>query len=325
MKKMKYIITLIILGTIIFASCEKNDPILFQNEDTFIAFQATGGSVVEATLVDGVPVENTIEITVMVVTLDEQPLTVDFYFDTLGIENPAVEGEAFTLLNDSKTLSFPEGWGTAKIRIRTIDDDIFTGNRSVNIKLGENSAGYPNGVEDTYRLTVVDDEHPLALVLGTYNVAGTDWWGDAFSTTVETSAVDGDITRVQFPVGQACYGWGVPETYIAYADVDLDEMTFNIKAGQEFPNFGFGPFKITGFVGGGTTETIEDGQPVRATIDEDGNIYMVDHIRFMITDGANAGLHFDIWDDDVVWTKTGKKSAGRTDVSDDRERVLRAY
>lgn len=308
MKNIKYLFTSIILGAIVFASCEKNDPILFQNEDSFVAFEGTAGSVVEATVVDGVPVENEIEIKVMVVTLNSTPVTVDFEFSTEGIANPAIENEAFVLLNDSKTLSFPDGWGYASIRIRTIDDDIFTGNRAVNIKLTGNSAGYDLGRESTYRLTVVDNEHPLNIVLGSYSVEGVSYFYGDFSTTIETSAIEGNLEQVEFKLNQLLIGWGVPDDYMVIADVDLDEMTFNIETGQEYPTFGYGPFVLSAF--DLDWEDVDDGEYITGTIDEDGNITQSDHrIAFRITAGGNEGLHFDILDPGIEWTKTDKKSA----------------
>ena len=304
MKNSRNIFIFAIFGLILFASCQKNDPILFQNEDSFAAFEVRAGSVAEATVVDGVPVPNEIEIKVMLVTLDNTAVTVNFEFSTEGIDNPAVEGADFQLLNAGKSLTF-NGMGHQSIRIRTIDDDIFTGDRQVHIVLTSVSGGYKLGAERRFLLTVVDDEHPLNLVLGAYNVTGTDAWGGAVNVTIETSAVSGALDKVSFPLNQLIPGWGAPDNALVYADVDLDEMTFYIQAGQEFPSFGYGPCRIGGW-DGVTDDPLEDGEFVKATIDANGNITMLDWIGVQITEGDNAGLWFDIWANDVVWTKQGK-------------------
>ncbi len=321
MKKLiKYTISLAAV-LLMFASCEKNEPILFEAGDSFIAFEKPNGTVSEATAGE----ENIIEIRVMVVTLNNQALTVNFDFSTEGIANPAVENDAFVLLNDSKALSFSNGMGYETIRIRTIDDDVFTGNRSVNIILGTNSAGYPNGTTSSFRLTIVDDEHPLNIVLGTYSVTGNDDWGDpTVNTTILTSAVEGNLNQVSFRLNQFIPGWGVPNAMLIYADVDIQNSTFNIKAGQEFVSFGYGPCR-TGAFNGETGAAMQDGENIRATFDENGNIHMIDRIGIQITTGVNAGLWFDRWSADVVWTKTSKNHVVLQDVPVNANRVLREH
>jgi hypothetical protein len=314
-----------VFGLFLFASCEKNEPELFQNEDSFIAFERSSGSLNEAVMVDGVPVEQEIEIRVMLVTLDNSPVNVTFEFNHEGIDNPAVEGEAFELLNTSKTLSFPNGMGYQSIRIRSIDDDIFTANRQVNIKLTGNDAGYGIGAESNFRLTVVDNEHPLNLVLGTYSASGTDAWGDAVSATIETRAVEGILDQVAFPLSHFAAGWGAPAAAMVFAEVDLDEMTFKIRVGQDYASFGYGPCKISGY-DGATGDSMEDGEYIVALIDEDGNLDFQDYMGLLITEGGNAGLSFEIWSDDVVWTKVAKDMIDPASIGAPRnQRVLRSF
>jgi len=333
MKKIiKYIFSMIALSVLLIA-CEKNEPIMFENENSFISFLSSARSVSEATMVEGEPVVNTLAIPVMLVTFDNSPVTVEFDFSVEGIpeEAQAHEDDAFVLLNDSKTLTFSGGladgstMGYDTIYIQTIDDEIFTGNRRFDIKLLSNSAGYSFGTRSSIRVTIIDDEHPLNIVLGTYNVEATSYFGGSANTTIETSAVEGTLEQVSFPLAQLIPGWGVPESALVYAIVDVEEKTFNIQIGQDYASFGYGPCKISGYDPEFTR--MEDGLFVRGTFDEDGTITLHDHIGVIITDGQNAGLSFEIWEPGSVWTKVGKKSMPFqfTDEAEPRDLILRRF
>lgn len=331
MRKLIYYTLGIAAVFMLMTACEKNDPIVFQNDDSFIGFVRGNGAVTEASVVEGVAFENTIAIPVMLVTLDNNPVTVDFDFSIEGIaeETQAIENETFTLLNENKTLSFSGGitegssMGYDTIFIQTVDNEIFTGNKRVNIVLMSNSAGYNFGSLSTFSLTVVDNEHPLNIVLGTYDVTGESAFGGSLSTTIETSAVEGTLEQVSFPLAQLIPGWGVPATDLVYAMVDPEAKTFRIQTGQAFATFGYGPSKISGY--DAETETLmEDGEYIEGTFDDDGNITLHDLIGVMITSGSNEGLSFEIWSAGSVWTKQAKKSVEVAPVSKD-ESMLRRF
>lgn len=330
-KTIKYIFGIIALS-VLFTACEKNEPIMFENEDSFIGFIRSNASVSEAKVVDEEAFVDTVAIPVMLVTFDNSPVTVDFDFSVEGIteESQAIEGEAFTLLNESKTLTFDGGladgstMGYDTIYIQTIDDEIFTGNRRFDINLLSNSAGYDFGTQNSVRVTIVDNEHPLNVVLGTYDVQATSAFDGDASTTIETSAVEGTLEQVSFPLAQLIPGWGVPATYLVYATINLEEKTFNIQIGQDYASFGYGPCKISGY-DGETEERMEDGLFIRGTFDDDGNIVLNDLIGVIITDGNNDGLSFEIWEAGSVWTKVAKKSNDVAPEVEERELILRSF
>lgn len=326
MKKIIIYIFGVVALALLFAACEKNEPILFSNEDSFIAFMNGAADVNEATVVGEVATENVIAIPVMLVTFDNSPVTVEFDFSVEGIPEAiqAIENEAYTLLNDSKELNFAGGdvegstMGYDTIFIQTIDNEIFTGNRRFHIDLLSNSAGYDFGTLSTTEVTIVDNEHPLNIVLGNYSVEATSVFGGSANTNIATSAVEGTLEQVSFPLGQLIPGWGVPPTDLVYATVNLEESTFNIQIGQDYASFGYGPCKISGY-DGETGERMEDGLYVRGTFDADGNIVLSDQIGVIITDGNNVDLSFEIWEAGAVWTKTSKKdfpSVSEKDISD---------
>ncbi len=72
------------------------------------------------------------------------------------------------MVNDSKTLSFPNGWGYDTIWIQPGDNEIFTGDKTFNITLTANSEEYSFGALSSTVVNIKDNEHPLNLVLGDF-------------------------------------------------------------------------------------------------------------------------------------------------------------
>ncbi|HEN21300.1 MAG TPA: hypothetical protein ENN86_04745, partial [Desulfobacteraceae bacterium] len=116
-------ILFILAAVVLFASCE-TEYIMFDSSKNFVAFTAKSVNIPE-------PATKAVGIPVLVTALPGSPaLTVTFEFDYEGLdEKAAEEGSEFTLVNDSKTLSYPQGWGYDTIWIKPIDNDIFTGNK----------------------------------------------------------------------------------------------------------------------------------------------------------------------------------------------------
>lgn len=221
---------------------------------------------------------------------------------TQGHANPAVLGEDFTISSMNVNVAV----GIASVKIVPVDDDVFTGNRTFTLKIASNSQNYPLTAQSQVLVTILDNEHPLKLVIGTYHVVGTDAWGDPVDATVVTSPVDGDLTKVSFPLVQLS-GYDAPATNKVMVNVDLAAGTFRIQVGQTYPTWGYGPCKLSGY-DGATGSALEDGSFIRGLIDEDGNITFLDYMGVLITSGVNAGLSFNIWSPDVVWTKVGNKA-----------------
>jgi len=301
----KYII-LVLASVLLFGimSCEDlNEPIVFEQDDAYVAFTSTAKTIAEGESA------TTYAIPVMVVATEGSPeVTVDFEFMPDTANSPAYADENYELVNDSKTLTFSKGWGYDTIFVRTIPDGEFTGDKSFFIDIVDNSQGYQdNGPESTINVTWQDNEHPLNLVLGTYEISGTDAWGDSYTRTVEIKPHPENYTQVAIQVNQFSPGWGFPDDEIFYADVDLDAMTFEIQAGQSFGDYGYGPSKISGYVGAAGDPRIDDGDYITGDIAEDATITLNDWIGVIITSGSNEGLSFDLYQPST-WTKVGKKS-----------------
>mgnify|MGYP006292054159 CR=1 FL=1 len=291
------------------ASCDDiNEPIVFDQEDAFVAFTSASKTIKEGSSA------TTYAIPVMVSAHEGSPaVTVDFDFATPADTSlqPAEEGVDFELINDSKSLNFEKGWGYDTIFVRTIPNGEFTGDKNFVIQITGNSQDYQDdGLETTMAVTLQDNEHPLNLVLGGYEISGTsDFYGD-FTSQISIEPHPDNYTQVTLYVNQLIPGWGYTSEDIFYADVDLDAMTFKIQAGQSFPTRGYGPSIITGWFGADGSTKIDNGEYISGDIAADGTITINDWIGFEITSGTNEGLFFDIWQNGTVWSKTGKKKSG---------------
>ncbi len=279
-----------LLSAVVLAACS-TDPVLFDESSFYVAFNKNASQVKE----NG----DTLLIPVDVAAFKGSPattVTVAVLPDTGA--TAAVEGVDYTIV--SKTLSFPGGMGTKYIQVVPIDNNVFEGNKFFRIGLVSNTANYAFGAVTENKVTIVDDEHPLKLVLGEYIFAGLDAWGDPFSCNVTTQSVEGDLTQIQFPV-DALIGFGAPLTDVVIASVDLTAKTFKIKTGQSYANFGYGSYKVSGY--DADENQLSDGEYVTGTIDNNGNITMNEMLDFVITSGSYEGSSFAIFGIGAVWTK----------------------
>ena len=176
---------LVALATMAFSSCS-NDLPEFNDADAFVALRATTASFVE----NG---EGT-EIEVLLTSLNGLEGSVDFEIVPDSV-TPANEGEDFTIENASKTLTFTKDAPTQSIKIKPIDNDVYTGDKRFTINL-VNAKGVNLGANKSITVTVEDDEHPLAFMLGTYAAKGKGNWDGDIEWTVKIAKDDTDAAKV---------------------------------------------------------------------------------------------------------------------------------
>lgn len=276
-------------------SCKEVD-LTFDQDRAFVAFTDASGS-----LVENATENHTLEIYYASTTTANVSVTLQF--DAAGIDNPAVEGVDFTVVS-SKTVSFANNL-VQVVEIQAIDNAIQDRDKSVNITMvgdGGVNLGMAGSANASYLLTIVDDEHPLAKWIGTYNVDADSYgdvlngepegsWDEAWEVT--TSPVAGDETKLSM-VG------------IAYGDlpvivsVDLDAMSITFPAGADTgEGYGYGPVLIWR----GNYQYVEEADVV-GTIHGDGSI-TVDLLSMVLPDYDYA-----VWDAfNTTWTRAGKKAA----------------
>ena len=176
---------LVALATMAFSSCS-NDLPEFNDADAFVALRATTASFVE----NG---EGT-EIDVLLTSLNGLEGSVDFEI-VPDEAAPATEGVDFTIENASKTLTFTKDAPTQSIKIKAIDNDVYTGDKRFTINL-VNAKGVNLGANKSITITVEDDEHPLAFMLGTYAAKGEGNWVGDIEWTVKIAKDDTDAAKV---------------------------------------------------------------------------------------------------------------------------------
>ena len=176
---------LVALATMAFSSCS-NDLPEFNDADAFVALRATTASFVE----NG---EGT-EVEVLLTSLNGLEGSVDFEIVPDSVA-PANEGVDFTIENASKTLTFTKDAPTQSIKIKAIDNDVYTGDKRFTINL-VNAKGVNLGANKSITVTVEDDEHPLAFMLGTYAAKGSSLFNGDIEWTVKIAKDDTDAAKV---------------------------------------------------------------------------------------------------------------------------------
>lgn len=163
MRKLKYLI--LAVGTLfVIASCDDNIPQSFNAEDSNASFSKTTASVNENAT-------EPLEIPLVLAGIHGSgKVTVTLAVSTEGDTNPAIEGEDFTI--DNKEITFEEGYGTQNIVIRPIDNNVFTGKKTFTLTIASSTPELKESVQNSVKISIADDEHPLSYLFGTYAMEG---------------------------------------------------------------------------------------------------------------------------------------------------------
>ncbi len=260
MKKI-YLIASLLIG-ILFVSCEKeeNSAEKFFNKNSIISFKQTNIKVDENSKV--------LNVVVSFSALKGKKASADIEVEYDGIKTKAVEGKDFKFLGDKK-VEFDGTNLTDTVKIEIVDNSELTGNFQFGLKLvnvkGANIIGIDGGVKTT--ITIVDDEHPLAIVLGKYKQVDSSSQADGSTKdekpyNVVIERIDGNIEEVQIT-----NVWDGGRTIIA--KVDIDNNTISILPGQVvFKHSSYGTFRAVAVAGGKLAPT----EPIIGTFDDKGNI-----------------------------------------------------
>lgn len=245
-----------------FASCDINEYPKFDNANAFVAIQQTSASISET--------GEELSIPVMLTSLGGMNGSVDFEI-TPDEQKGAVEGTHYTILNDSKTLNFTADAATQYIKFKIIDNDVFGGDVKMTITL-KNAQGVQLGASKTCVVTIEDNEHPLAFILGTMTAIGYDYFSDGaeeeWTATFEKDPAD--LTKVW--IYNICSGGcSLP----VYGIVNEEKTEIRIPVGQATDNTSSYDVILEGFRDNGETD-IENGDCIIGKISEDGTITIED-------------------------------------------------
>ena len=170
------------------ASCNINEYPSFDDGDAFLAFTSSTAAVGEEA--------GSLEIPVLLTSKSGLSATAEIEVVADETGTGAIEGTHFTIENKTLTFSGLEG-ATQKIKINIIDNDVFGGNKSFTIRL-KDGGSIKLGAAKTCKVTIQDDEHPLAFILGTYGASADSYFSNRghFDWDITISRDETDINKV---------------------------------------------------------------------------------------------------------------------------------
>jgi hypothetical protein len=187
----------VLAGILLLGACNLNEYPKFDDADAFVAFQGTRFSVNEFEVDENndtiIP---TLRVPVRLTSLSGLPSTVGFKV----IDGTAVAGRDFKLKGGASVLNFD---GDVENAVRYIELDViphigeFTGDLVFSLAL--TSSGEVNmGGNDTVSVTIMDKDHPLSAILGSYTGSGDDAWGGGVYSwsNVVFEKDESDITKI---------------------------------------------------------------------------------------------------------------------------------
>jgi|GEM_PF-282789 len=266
------------VAVLAFASCKNNDQPSFNSGDSFYAFTSNTMSVSETGGKLNVPVS--------IVSMPGHSGSVKFdLLDSASVAaknyKPAIEGKHFNLVDNVNQLTFTgDSIYTKYINVEIIDNDEYEGDVVFGLRLYDPQNGNL-GAMDTIFVTISDDEHPLAYLLGTYNATAVSYFsGEAEDWTAEFTKDTDDPTVVWiYPFAKG----GQSSAYPVYGNV-VDQLTDtdgNITAELHIPvnqitasSSSYPVVRLEGWFG-------EDG-------DEDITDYIVGYINYSAASGTTT-------------------------------------
>lgn len=221
----KYL-SFLLAGAVALASCDKNEPNVFDDKDAFVAFDVVSVTYAEDYSKDGA----TFKIPVTLASVKGLEETVKFEVVTPE-QKGAVAGVNFELLTTTGVLSFNAENRTQYIEFKTMTDGEYTGDLNFSIKLLP-SETLPVGSESECVVTIADIDHPLTFMLGDYTASGEIYKKGPQSWTITIHKDAEDDHKVWFDNLGNNSGWIDPTTRF-YGVVNDDKTILNIPFGQE--------------------------------------------------------------------------------------------
>ena len=220
----KYL-SFLLAGAAFLASCDKNEPNVFDDKDAFVAFDATSAMYAEDYSADGA----TFRIPVTLASVKGLEETVKFEIVTPEAK-AAVEGVNYELLTTTGVLSFDAENRTQYIEFKTKADGQYTGDLKFSVKLLA-SETLLVGKESECVITISDIDHPLSFMLGAYTATGVNYWNGPTTWTMTFYKDAEDDHKVWIDNLFEKASWAAEDTRY-YGVVSDDNTTLNIPFGQ---------------------------------------------------------------------------------------------
>ena len=290
MKKFKFIYGLMVAVALTVTSCNINDLPEFDDKDAFVAFTTSSATVVE-NVESGV-----LELPVLLTSLNGLNGTVDLSISAPEVGG-AVEGVHYTI-EGSKTLSFSKEAPQQNVKLKIIDNDVFGGDVRLTLTLS-NPQGMKLGASKVCTVTISDDEHPLAFILGEFAATGESYFGGDLDWTLKIEKDASDVSKVWIdnlvPGGTNMKVYGI---------VNDEKTTLSIPVGQDIYSSSSYDGKIRAFYGREGDEEILTGS-ITGDISPDGTIKIHDDFgTYVYAAGTTDGLGwFELVLGNSVWKK----------------------
>ena len=181
----RYVFAFAVAGAVM-ASCDVNKPDIFDDANAFVAFDNETMSIDE--VMDGT---STLTVPVTLASVAGIEESVSFRL----VDGTAEEGVNYELLTTSGVLNFNAENRTQNIEISILYDGEYTGNLTFTIEF-VNTGSVNQGAENTCTVTIVDSDHPLAPLFGTYTFSGNNYWDGPVTWTATISSDPDDDHRV---------------------------------------------------------------------------------------------------------------------------------
>ena len=278
MKIFKLTYGLMAASMLMLASCNLNDYPEFDDADAFLAFTSSTASIGEES--------GTLEIPVLLTSKSGMTATAEIEVVADEEGTGAKEGTDFTIENKSLSFSGLEG-ATQFIKINIVDNDVFGGNKTFTIRLKE-GGNVKLGASKTCKVTIQDNEHPLAFILGTYGASADSYFSSRghFDWDVTISRDDNDINKVW--IGNldpyfAVNGYNTSrDCNIFYGVVNEDKTQILVPVGQKL---GYENTELAAFVAADPDEDETEGDNIVIEIHDGGNTLVITNAWGIYDDG----------------------------------------
>lgn len=260
------------------ASCNINEYPSFDDADAFLAFTSSTAAVGEEA--------GSLEIPVLLTSKSGLSATAEIEVVADETGTGAIEGTHFTIENKTLTFSGLEG-ATQKIKINVIDNDVFGGNKSFTIRLKEGGS-VKLGAAKTCKVTIQDNEHPLAFILGTYGASADSYFSSRghFDWDITISRDETDINKVW--IGDldpyfAANGYKAANgSNIFYGIVNEEKTQILVPVGQ---TLGYQNTALVAFVAADPDVDETEGDNVVIDIKDDGRTLVITNSWGIYDDG----------------------------------------
>ena len=275
---------------IFFVGCGEAEKEIFDDKDAFFAFES------DASVVN----ENRSEVLKIPVCLSRTVAGGELSFDIVneGFENPAIEGEDFNVLNSNSTVSFADGL-VQNIEIELIDNEEIDKDKQFKIVLASNTIGanlgLANNTSTEFMVTIIDDEHPLAPILGGITLHwNSPWNGNDMYRLNSIFSVEDSDTEVDIALGWYRDNEDFAKATHVRGIINPDDNTISIAYGQVTYDDGT---HILTLVGDDETPggIIEEGNLIGDIDWETGTITFRNPFAIIFSGGPNTGYYQDLY------------------------------